>query len=380
MRGRRDLASVAAIGLASFGIRSMPAAKAKPRRQAAVSDDTLWAAILARDKSYDGQFVLAVITTGIYCRPGCPARLPKRENVQFHPTCTEAEAAGFRACKRCKPNTASPAQQDTSKIAHACRLIEAAEEIPKLDDLATSVGLSPFHFHRLFNAIAGVTPKAYAVARRQTKVHKTLAKAQTVTQALLESGFNSNSRFYATSTAMLGMTPKEFKAGGVNTDITFAIGDCSLGSILVAATPVGVCAVLMGDDPDTLERDLRTRFPKARITSGDKPFSKLAARVIALVEQPDNTIDLPLDVRGTVFQHKVWQALRDVPAGTTISYAELAQRIGKPKAVRAVASACGANPVAVVIPCHRVVGRDGSLSGYRWGIDRKRRLLEREKK
>jgi AraC family transcriptional regulator, regulatory protein of adaptative response / methylated-DNA-[protein]-cysteine methyltransferase len=356
------------------------AVKSKPRVQAIVSDNALWAAVVARDKSCDGQFVLAVKTTGIYCRPGCPARLPKRENVQFHANCAAAEAAGFRACKRCKPKESNSAKQDAAKIAQACRLIETSEEIPKLDELAAGVGLSPFHVHRLFKALTGVTPKAYADAHRQTKIHKALAKTPTVTQALLESGFNSNSRFYATSTQMLGMTPKEYKAGGANTDITFAVGDCSLGKVLVAATPVGVCAVLIGDDSGSLQRDLQDRFPKASITRGDKTFGKLVARVVTAIETPGQASHLPLDVRGSVFQHKVWRALREIPAGTTISYAELAQRIGKPKAVRAVASACGANPVAVVIPCHRVVGRDGSLSGYRWGIDRKRKLLASETK
>ncbi len=355
------------------------AAKKVPRVLPFDGADCLWEAVLTRDKTKDDKFVFAVVTTGVYCRPSCNARAPKRENVRFHATCAAAEAAGFRACKRCRPNTTSPDQQLAAKIARACRYIETAEAPPTLDDLATAAGLSTFHFHRVFKSVAGITPKAYADAHRHKRIHQTLATTPTVTQALLDSGFNSNSRFYATSSQMLGMTPAEFKAGGANTSITFATGTCSLGVVLVASTPIGVCAVLMGDDRASLQHDLKQRFPKATLQRGDRKFGKLLARAIAKVENPAQADSLPLDVRGTVFQHKVWRALREIPSGTTISYAELAKRIGKPGAVRAVASACGANPVAVVIPCHRVVGKDGALSGYRWGINRKRRLLERER-
>ena len=250
--------------------------------------------------------------------------------------------------------------------------------MPSLDTLAAGAGMSRFHFHRVFKAQTGVTPKAYAEADRAARVRAELARSDTVTEAIYGAGFNSNGRFYATSTDLLGMTPSEFRAGGDGAAIRFAVGECSLGSILVAASGKGVCAIQFGDDPDALVRGLQDRFPKARLVGGDKAFEQLVARVVGLIEAPANGLDLPLDVRGTAFQRQVWQALRDIPAGTTASYAEIAKRIGRPKAVRAVAQACGSNDIAVAIPCHRVVRTDGELSGYRWGIARKRALLERE--
>ena len=348
-----------------------------------LSDDQRWAAVVKRDKRSDGAFFVAVATTGIYCRPWCPSRLPKRANAAFYETQAEAKAAGFRACKRCKPDAPdapSLAARDTAKVIEACRRIETADDAPTLLILAKRASLSPYHFHRIFKAVTGVTPKAYAVAHRNTRVRGELARPKTVTEAIHASGFNSNGRFYATSTAVLGMTPVEYREGGRNAAIRFAIGDCSLGAILVAASQKGVCAVLLGDDPDALLRDLQDRFPKAELTGGDRSFEKLAAKTIACVDASGLRIDLPLDVRGTAFQHQVWMALRDIPPGSTASYSEIAKRIGRPKSVRAVASACGANPVAVIIPCHRVVRNDGALSGYRWGIERKRALLEKEAK
>lgn len=344
------------------------------------NDDARWAAVLARDSACDGHFYTAVETTGIYCRPSCPARRPNRANVRFHETRAEAEAAGFRPCKRCQPDKPPLTEQHAGKVAEACRLIETAEEEPKLGALAEAAGLSPYHFHRIFKAIAGVTPKAYAMAHRQKRVRETLERSATVTEAIYQAGFNSNGRFYADSSGMLGMTPTTFRAGGTNTEIHFAIGACSLGSILVAASDRGVCAILIGDDPHALVRELEDRFQRARLIGGDREFENVVARVIGFVEAPGTGLDLPLDVRGTAFQHRVWQALRDIPAGSTASYAEVAERIGAPKAVRAVAGACAANPIAVAIPCHRVVRTGGALSGYRWGIARKRALLEREAK
>jgi AraC family transcriptional regulator, regulatory protein of adaptative response / methylated-DNA-[protein]-cysteine methyltransferase len=341
-------------------------------------DERRWAAVVAKDRSSDGRFYFSVATTGVYCRPSCPARRANRANVRFHKTCTEAEASGFRPCKRCKPNEPGRDAQYAAKVAEACRLIETAEEPPSLDVLAAVVGLSPYHFHRIFKSVAGVTPKAYAMAHRQLRLRDKLARSTTVTKAIHEAGFNSSGRFYANSWEVLGMTPTDFRAGGRNAEVKFAIGTCFLGSILVAATAKGVCAVLLGDDPDALARDLQDRFPRARLIGGDKAFETLAAKVIACVETPGKRTDLPLDVRGTAFQHRVWKALCDVPVGATASYAEIAKRIGEPKAVRAVAQACGANNLAVVIPCHRVVRKDGTRSGYRWGVERKRALLEKE--
>jgi AraC family transcriptional regulator of adaptative response/methylated-DNA-[protein]-cysteine methyltransferase len=343
-------------------------------------DDRRWAAVQARNAACDGTFVTAVVTTGIYCRPSCPARHPLRENVRFYATCADAKAAGFRPCKRCKPDAPSLHDEHAAKVAEACRLIEAAAEAPKLEDLATKVGLSPYHFHRIFKAAVGVTPKAYAVAHRNRNVRDNLQRSTTVTEAIYEAGFNSSGRFYAGAEQALGMTPSEFRAGGVNAEICYATADCSLGTVLVAASAKGVCSIMLGDDQDELTRELRDRFAKARLRLGGRKFAALVAKVVAYIEAPHGALELPLDVRGTAFQHRVWMALRDIPAGNTASYAEIAKRIGEPKAVRAVAGACAANKLAVAIPCHRVVNSDGSLSGYRWGVARKRELLRREAK
>lgn len=341
-------------------------------------DERQYAAVLARDKAFDGKFVYSVATTGIYCRPSCPSRHAKRENMAFHATPTEAEAAGFRPCKRCKPNAESLDAEHARLVADACRMIEAAEEPPTLEALAAHVSVSPYHFHRIFKAVTGVTPKAYAVARRQKRMRDTLKRSNSVTEAIHEAGFNSSGRFYANSGKVLGMTPTTFRTGGKDTTLRFAVGTSSLGAILVAASDKGIASILLGDDPQALVRDLEDRFPKAELIGGDRDFEDVVAKVIALIEAPGQDFDLPLDVRGTAFQHRVWQALREIPAGTTASYAEIAERIGMPKAVRAVAAACAANRLAVAIPCHRVVRNDGALSGYRWGVERKRALIARE--
>ena len=342
------------------------------------SDEDRWAAVAQRDRNADGIFYYSVKTTGVYCRPSCAARLPRRENVRFHATCDAAERAGFRACRRCRPKAPSLAEQRASAVAEACRLIERAEEMPGLDALAQAVGMSRFHFHRVFRSVTGLTPKAYATAHRTRRVHEELSRGSTVTDAIYGAGFNSNGSFYAVSSQLLGMTPTSFRAGGLGVSIRFAVGECSLGSVLVAATEKGVCAILLGDDPDALVRDLQDRFPRANVIGGEKDFEQVVARVVGLVETPAAGFDLPLDVRGTAFQQRVWQALRTIPAGSTASYADIARQIGRPKAFRSVAQACGANPLAVAIPCHRVVRTDGALSGYRWGIARKRALLNRE--
>lgn len=340
--------------------------------------DAQWEAVTVRDKAKDGAFYYSVRTTGVYCRPSCGARLPRRENVVFHESCTAAEAAGFRPCKRCRPDEPPRAERYAAVVAKACRAIEESEETLRLSDLAQMVGLSPHHFHRVFKAITGVTPKAYADSRRAARVREALSESGTVTQAIYDAGFNSSGRFYEQSDKVLGMTPTRFRAGGEKEIIRFAIGECSLGSILVAATYKGVCAILMGDDPDSLARDLQDRFDRAEFVGGDDVFDATVARVVGLVEQPARGLDLPLDVRGTAFQRRVWQALCDIPVGGRASYSDVAVSIGQPNAVRAVAQACGANNLAVAIPCHRVVRTDGALSGYRWGVERKRALLDRE--
>jgi AraC family transcriptional regulator, regulatory protein of adaptative response / methylated-DNA-[protein]-cysteine methyltransferase len=342
------------------------------------SDADRWAAVAGRDRRADGIFYYAVRTTGVYCRPSCAARLARRENVRFYSTGDEAERAGFRPCKRCRPTEPPRRDERAAAVARACRLIETADAPPGLGALAEAAGMSRFHFHRVFKGITGVTPKAYAAAHRARRVRDELTRSDTVTDAIYGAGFNSSGRFYATAAEMLGMTPTSFRSGGEGAAIRFAVGECSLGSILVATSERGVCAILLGDDPDGLVRDLQDRFPKARLIGGDTGFERLVARVVGFIEAPALGLDLPLDVRGTAFQQRVWHALREVPAGVTVTYAEVAKRIGAPKAVRAVAQACASNALAVAIPCHRVVRTDGALSGYRWGVERKRVLLDRE--
>jgi AraC family transcriptional regulator of adaptative response/methylated-DNA-[protein]-cysteine methyltransferase len=357
----------------------MISAMAEPQEQAAFAgDDDRWEAVLRRDREADGQFYYAVLTTGVYCRPSCASRRPRRENIRFFHTRAGAERAGYRPCKRCRPDAQGPLEQQADAIAKACRLIETAETMPSLESLAAAAGMSRFHFHRLFKERVGVTPKAYAAAHRANRLREELRRSNTVTEAIYGAGYNSSGRFYAGSAEMLGMPPRSFRAGGAGAAIRFALGQCSLGAILVAATEKGVCAIALGDDPEALLRDLEDRFPKAQLIGGDQDFERLVATVVGFVEAPAQGLDLPLDVRGTAFQQRVWQALRAIPAGSTASYAEIAKRIGQPTAVRAVAQACAANAIAVAIPCHRVVRNDGAISGYRWGVERKRALLARE--
>jgi AraC family transcriptional regulator of adaptative response/methylated-DNA-[protein]-cysteine methyltransferase len=338
-------------------------------------DADRWQAVAGRDRRADGTFYYSVATTGVYCRPSCGARLPRRENVAFHLSTGDAEKAGFRPCKRCRPDQTD---RQAAAVAKACRLIEQAETPPSLSELADAVGLSQFHFHRVFKAATGVTPKAYADAERARRMRAALDQKETVTEAIYDAGFNSNGRFYASAPGRLGMTPTRFRTGGGGETVRFAIGQTSLGAILVAATDRGIVAIQFADDPEALLRDLQDRFPKARLVGGDVEFERLVAQVVGSVENPSAGFDLPLDVRGTAFQQRVWQALREIPAGTTASYSDIAGRLGAPKAVRAVAGACAANDIAVAIPCHRVVRNDGALSGYRWGVERKRALLDRE--
>jgi len=344
------------------------------------SDEARWAAVQQRDAGADGVFWYSVRSTGVYCRPSCGARPALRRNVAFHDSCADAEAAGFRPCMRCKPDQPPLAERQAALVAQACRLIDASEQAPDLDSLAAAVGLSRFHFHRIFKTHTGITPKAYATAARARRVQSGLAQEASVTDAIYAAGFNSSGRFYAQSQGVLGMTPGAFRQGGSGAVIRFAIAACSLGAILVAATDKGICAILIDDDPEALVRDLQDRFPKAELRGAEPEFEQVVSRVVGFVEAPEIGLDLPLDVRGTAFQQRVWQVLRGIPAGRTVSYAELAEMVGSPKGARAVAGACAANALAVAIPCHRVVRNDGSISGYRWGVDRKAALLDREAK
>jgi len=341
--------------------------------------DPRWAAVVARDAGADGRFFYAVATTGVYCRPSCGARQPRRENVSFHASAAAAEQAGFRACKRCTPDQASLSQRRSEQIAELCRFIEDAVEMPSLAQLAEHAGLSPHHLHRLFKSATGVTPRAYAAAQRARRVRAELTQSPSVTAALYRAGYESSRQFYAAARQRLGMSPSEYRAGAPQLEIRFAVGACSLGQVLVAASERGVCAILLGDEAEELAADLAARFPRARLAEGGADFRRQLGRVVAFVERPSAGLELPLDVRGTAFQERVWQALQAVPAGVTTSYAELARAIGAPRAVRAVAGACAANPLAVAIPCHRVLRSDGNLSGYRWGVERKRELLARER-
>lgn len=343
-----------------------------------ILSDERWVKVLAKDANADGQFYYSVKTTGVYCRPSCGSRTPLPENVQFHLTTQDAEQAGFRPCKRCKPNLPPLKEQLAAKIALACKLIEASDEIPSLTELAEKSGLSMYHFHRTFKAITGLTPKAYSKAHRENRLRNQLQKSDSITNAIFDAGYSANSRFYEQSNQVLGMTPSNYRSGGKNTEIRFAVGECSLGSILVASSPLGVCAILMGDRPEPLVEDLQNRFANAELIGGDASYETIISKVVGFVEAPELGLDLPLDIRGTAFQQRVWQALREIPAGKTLSYSEVANKIGSPKAVRAVAGACAANAIAVAIPCHRVVKNDGGISGYRWGVERKKALLDRE--
>lgn len=343
-----------------------------------VANDPRWTRILARDKSADGHLWYSVSTTGVYCRASCPSRIANPENVQLHDSLESAQATGFRPCRRCKPEGASSEVETAALVAKACRIIEQSEQEPSLDELAHAIGQSPGYFHRVFKAATGLTPKHYAAARRAKKLRRELTSGNTVTEAIYEAGFNSSGRFYEKATDLLGMTPSRYRSGGAHEELRFAVAQASIGSILVASSTKGVAAILLGDDPDELVRNLQDRFPKATLIGADRDYEALISQVIGLVESPGIGANLPLDIRGTVFQRRVWQALQQIPAGQTVTYAEIARRIGSPNAVRAVAGACAANNLAVAIPCHRVVRTDGSLSGYAWGVERKRALLDRE--
>lgn len=344
------------------------------------TDEARWQAVLARDPSADGHFVYAVRTTGIYCRPSSPSRHPRRAHVEFFDTEEAAERAGYRQSQRRRGDRGAVLKARAELVAACCRKLDEAEQPITLKELAAQMGFSPAHLHKLFKAETGLTPRAYAAAARARRVRQELTDAtNTVTDAIYEAGFSSSSRFYEASQQLLGMHASDYRAGAPGLTIRFAIGQCSLGAILVAQSVKGICAILLGDDPELLLHELQDQFSKAQLIGADEEFEQLIAQVIGFIEAPELGLSLPLDLRGTVFQERVWTALREIPPGVTLSYKELAQRIGAPTASRAVAQACGANAIAVAIPCHRVVRRDGDISGYRWGVERKRELLRRER-
>lgn len=351
---------------------------ATPVRRVYATDAQRWLALQRRDPAADGQFVYSVTTTGVYCRPSCPSRLALRKNVAFHNTCAEAERAGFRPCLRCQPAGKSQQERHAAAAARACRLLETSDPLPTLAALAEAVGLSRHHFHRVFKHVVGVTPRQFATAHRTGRVRSALRARTAVTEAIYGAGFNSSSRFYERSADTLGMTPREYRSGGQGAAIRYAVATCPLGLVLIAGTVRGICSVRFGNDRAKLERELRQEFSQAAFEKSDRSFDAWVHAIVDHFKQPAGRIEVPLDIRGTAFQQRVWQALRGIPLGQTKSYTEVAASIGRPSAVRAVARACATNPVAVIVPCHRVVRTDGGLSGYRWGVGRKRQLLERE--
>lgn len=344
------------------------------------SDEARWTAVLARDEAAEGRFWFSVATTGVYCRPSCAARQPRRENVAFYEQRTAAEKAGFRPCKRCRPDLPPRSERHRDLVAAACRRLSAAETPPVLAELAAHAGLSPHHFHRIFKTTIGVTPKQYAAAQRTERMREALESGASVTEAIYDAGFGGNSRFYEQADARIGMTATSFKKGGKGMSIRYGTAQSWLGPVVIAATERGICAILFGEDEKRLNADLCSRFPEAQFEPAEpgSDFQCWIDATLAFLKAPENGFSLPLDIAGTAFQEQVWQALRNIPAGVTASYADVARAIGKPKSVRAVAQACGANPVAIAIPCHRVVRSDGGLGGYRWGIERKKSLLARE--
>ena len=351
----------------------------KQEAAAATLADPRWAQVLSRAPDAEEPFFFAVRTTGVYCRPDCRSRTPRPENVLFFSDTASARAAGFRACLRCVPDGAPTATLQESIVADLCQFIDTAETPPSLATLATRAGLSPAHLHRLFKRVTGLTPKAWADAARAARLRDALAKGDRVADAGYTAGFNSSSRLHAQARRALGMQPRQYRAGGEQIAIRFVLTRCSLGELLIAATELGVCAILLGDDPAALRDDLTQRFPKALISQAEDAFADLVAQVVTLIDTPRTDTRLPLDLRGTAFQQRVWQALMAIPPGHTASYTDIATRIGAPRASRAVAGACAANHLAVAVPCHRVLRQDGALSGYRWGVARKRALLARER-
>ena len=344
-----------------------------------LSDDLCWNAVVGRDHALDGDFVYAVRTTGVYCRPSCPSRQSRRENTVFFTTPVEAEHAGYRECLRCGPTRSSVEERRLEAVRAACAAIDEAEQAPALRELAATVGLSPSHLHRQFKRLLGVTPREYASGRRVARLRDRLHTGRPVADAIYEAGFGSSSRVYETAKRTLGMTPGQYRDGGRNVTIEFTVARSPLGHLLVATTDQGICCIEFGSSETMLQERLAERFPAARLKENDDDLRQSVADITAFIRTPRHGLRLPLDIQGTAFQHRVWKALQAIPPGRTASYREVAAAIGQPTAHRAVARACSANKLALAIPCHRVVRTDGQLGGYRWGLERKRRLLEREK-
>jgi AraC family transcriptional regulator, regulatory protein of adaptative response / methylated-DNA-[protein]-cysteine methyltransferase len=344
-------------------------------------DERLWHAVVTRDSRFDGRFVFAVSSTKVYCRPSCPSRRPQRNRVTFFKAPDAAEAAGFRACLRCKPNNSSASDPQLALVQRVCDLLNSSEgETVKLAELAAQAGVSAFHLQRTFKRVMGISPHQYATARRFGNFKQLVRKGESVTTALYDSGFNSSSRVYSQAADELGMTPATYSRGGRGVKIDYTVVNSPLGRLLVAVTERGVCAVRMGDTDVELEKDLRAEFPEATIERTDKSLQVTVKKVLDHLNNSEPHLDLPLDIRATAFQRQVWEKLRMIPYGQTISYADVAKSLGKPGAVRAVGRACATNPVALVIPCHRVVREDSTLGGYRWGLDRKKKLLTHERR
>ena len=343
------------------------------------TDDRRWNAVVGRDQSADGCFYYAVVTTGIFCRPSCTSKLPNRENVEYFISSQDAQASGYRPCKKCKPTGTTVKEEVEHKIIKACRIIENSNTVPKLVDLAKELELSPYYFHRLFKKIVGVTPNQFASNYRSQRLRSCLKSGESITEAFYDAGFSSSSGAYNKNQDQLSMKPKEYRAGGVGLAIHYGVAECILGWIIVAATDRGICTIEFGDDPAMLPRQLQERFPQATIIKAGPGFTSLIEEVVKFIKAPHDNFNIPLDIQGTAFQQQVWSILRQIEPGQTMSYTEVAEQIGKPNAVRAVATACAANKLAVVIPCHRVISKDGKLSGYRWGVERKKMLLDNEK-
>ena len=343
------------------------------------TDPQRWKAVVDNNTSADSVFYYAVKTTGVYCRPSCTSRLPNRANIEYFVTCADAETAGYRACKRCNPTANSKDQVNYEKIIRACRIIEEGETRLTLDELAARVQLSPYHFHRLFKKIVGVTPKQYASKHQSEKFQKSLKTSLSITDAIYSAGFGSSGSAYDKAQDQIAMKPGDYRRGGAGITINYGLAHCYLGWVIVAATGRGICAIEFGDDPDLLPDQVQARFPNSELKKADAGFDRLIKDVVAFMKAPEGTFQLPLDIQGTAFQQQVWNILRQIKPGTTMSYSDVASRIGKPKAVRAVATACASNKIAVIIPCHRVIAKDGAVSGYRWGTERKKMLLAVEK-
>ena len=345
-----------------------------------INEETCWRVVSERDARFDGAMVYGVRSTGVFCKPSCPSRRPRREQVLFFATFKAAERAGFRACLRCQPQILSKTHPQIKMVLRACRLIEEAmEESPSLAALGAERGISPHHLQRTFKSIMGITPRRYRAAHRLKHFKEQIKKGETVTNAIYEAGYGSSSRLYEKSGADLGMTPAIYRRGGQGMKINYSMTECPLGRLLVARTERGVCAVTLGDVDSLLEAALRDEYPRADIRRDEHDLTALVERILAHIKGEERQLDVPLDLQATAFQLRVWEELRRIPYGSTRSYSEVAARLGQPQATRAVARACACNPVALLTPCHRVVREDGSLSGYRWGVDRKAHLLAREK-